>query len=122
MAAAICIIFLNVNLCGICQVHSYLRYKVIINSFYFRRKVTERRGRAVKIPARIRKVPALNIGREAAIMTKFFMASLSSSRIMPGLCHNLLFPKILSSSSFTYHTFIRRYVVCVTEKASLNIL
>lgn len=48
MAAAICISFLNVNLCGICQVHSYFRYKVIINSFYFRRKVTERRVEQLK--------------------------------------------------------------------------
>jgi hypothetical protein len=28
--------------------------------------------------------------------------------------------QILSRSLFTYHTFIRRYIILVTEKASLN--
>jgi hypothetical protein len=30
------------------------------------------------------------------------------------------FFQILSISSFTYHPFIRRYIVCVTERASIN--
>jgi hypothetical protein len=30
------------------------------------------------------------------------------------------FPQILSNSSFMYHPFIRRCMVLVTEKASLN--
>jgi hypothetical protein len=28
--------------------------------------------------------------------------------------------QIISSSSFTYHSFIRRYIVLVIEKVSLN--
>jgi hypothetical protein len=89
------------------------------------RKTTERRVRLVNTPATNSEIPGF-ISRSGERLSVLRFSWFSSDP--PGefwdstlkLCHYRLFPKILYISSFTYHPFIRRYIVCVTEKAPLT--
>jgi hypothetical protein len=72
----------------------------------------------------IQKVPGSNLGLETGNPVWDFFTFFS---VLPGKCrgstlilgHNFPFPKILSTSSFTCHSFVWCYIVIVTEKGSL---
>jgi hypothetical protein len=71
----------------------------------------------------IREVPASNVGPETGY-PEFYRAF--TQLLLPNYWDNTLnYTTIasfytLSNSSFMYHLFIRRYIVCVNEKVSLN--
>jgi hypothetical protein len=83
---------------------------------------TERRCRVVNTPASYLGDPGFKSGsRDRLSCLRFFVVFLSHGR-MPGHCLKIS-PRtasfqIRSNSSVTYHPFIQRYIVLVTERAS----
>jgi hypothetical protein len=89
------------------------------------RKTTERCVRVVNTPATHSEIPGFISwsGERLSVLRFSWFSSDPPGECWDStlkLCHYRLFPKILNISSFTYHPFIRRYIVCVTEKAPLT--
>jgi hypothetical protein len=69
----------------------------------------------------IREVPASNLGLETGYMTEVFVVFVSPSRRMPEQYLKIR-PRSLPSKSFPFHAspLHRRYIVLISENASLN--
>jgi hypothetical protein len=95
-----------------------------MNHIYFTIKLhTERHGRAVNTPASYSGGPGSNLGLETGYPDRdvSWLYSVPPGKFRDNTLHRpRLLASVLSNSSFTYHTFIRRYIVWVTETASLN--